>query len=114
MEGDHERQVQNRVCLFASLAVLGGAVATYVAMPASAITTDCSKPCSFNFGPGSTFASGSNEVGLRFQTDVDGWIAAVCFWESPAETGTTHTVSLWDSTGTKVAKATGAGMPRVI
>ena len=105
-------RLRTACALFASLAVIGGGLATYVAAPASADASDCASPCSFNFGPGANFVNGSQELGLKFQADIDGWIAGICFWEAPGETGA-HTVSLWDNTGTKVATASGGGNPGV-
>ena len=57
-------------------------------------------------------ATGNTELGLQFSSDIDGWIAGICFWEAPTETGT-HTVTLWDSTGTNLATATGNTTPGI-
>jgi len=44
------------------------------------------------------------ELGTAFSADTDGSITAVRFYKSPQNTGT-HTVSLWTSTGTRLATA---------
>ena len=98
--------------LFASLAVLGGTVAMYLAAPASAESPDCKTPCHLDLGPGADYVNGSQELGVQFQSDIDGWLGGICFWEAPGETGG-HTVTLWDSSGTQVATATGGGNPGV-
>ena len=87
--------------LFASFAVLGGTVAA-LAGPAAADNFDCVTACTFHFGSPQSAAKGAHEVGLQFQADIPGWIAAVCFWPAGVESGP-HTASLWDSSGTKVA-----------
>ena len=55
---------------------------------------------------------GREEVGLQFQSDIPGWMAGVCFWQAPEETGT-HAVSVWDANGTRLAtmKSTLADTP---
>ena len=95
--------------LFASFVTLGGAAAT-LASPAGADSPDCTAACSFHFTQPQTFATASHEVGLQFQSDIPGWIAAICFWEGPGETGS-HTVTLWDGSGANVATATALGSP---
>jgi hypothetical protein len=47
----------------------------------------------------------SVELGMKFKSDVDGYICGVRFYKSTANTGT-HVGSLWSSTGTLLAKAT--------
>ena len=44
------------------------------------------------------------ELGTAFSADTDGSITAVRFYKGPQNTGT-HTVSLWTSTGTRLATA---------
>lgn len=95
--------------VFASLAVVGATIAA-LAGPVAASSSECETVCSLHIGHPSATATGAAELGLQFQSDVGGWIAGVCFWEAPTETGS-HTVTLWDSTGTNVATATGAGTP---
>lgn len=48
---------------------------------------------------------GSYEMGLRFTPTVDGFITGVRFYKSAANTGT-HTGSLWNSSGSRLATAT--------
>jgi len=45
------------------------------------------------------------ELGVRFHADVDGWVTGVRFYKGPGNTGT-HTGSLWDMAGTRLATAT--------
>jgi Domain of unknown function (DUF4082)/Bacterial Ig-like domain len=45
------------------------------------------------------------EVGVRFRSDVDGFISAIRFYKGPLNTGT-HTASLWTNTGTLLARTT--------
>jgi uncharacterized protein DUF4082 len=45
------------------------------------------------------------ELGMKFQSEVDGSISAVRFYKGPTNTGT-HVGSLWDSEGTLLAQAT--------
>jgi len=106
-------RLRTACAVFASLAVVGGAVAMYAAAPAAAESNDCKTPCHFDLGPGANFVNGSQELGLQFQADIDGWLGGICFWEAPGETGG-HTVTLWDSSGTQLATATsGSGNPDV-
>jgi len=51
---------------------------------------------------------GAVELGIRFTTDVDGWVTGVRYYKSAANGGT-HTGSLWSSSGTRLATATFAG-----
>jgi hypothetical protein len=97
--------------LFATFTVLGATVATFAA-PASANPPVCANVCSFHTGHPALTTTGSKELGLQFQSELPGWIAAVCFWEAPTESGN-HTVSLWDSSGTRLGTATSvlAGTP---
>lgn len=46
----------------------------------------------------------SIEVGVRFQTDYNGYITGLRFYKSTANTGT-HTGNLWSSTGTLLGRA---------
>ena len=45
------------------------------------------------------------ELGVRFTTDVSGWITALRFYKSPANTGP-HIGNLWTNTGTLLATVT--------
>jgi hypothetical protein len=97
--------------LLATLALLGVILAT-ITSAASANPPECAAACSFRIGHPPATWNGANELGLQFHTDIPGWIAGVCFWEAPTETGN-HTVSLWDASGTKLGSATStiAGTP---
>ena len=45
------------------------------------------------------------ELGVRFQSDIAGWISGVRFYKGPGNTGT-HVGSLWDNAGTLLAQGT--------
>ena len=51
---------------------------------------------------------GAVELGLRFSPTVSGFVTGVRFFKSAANTGT-HTGSLWDSSGTRLATVTFTG-----
>lgn len=53
----------------------------------------------------STDDTGAYELGLRFTPDSDGVILGVRFYKGSLNTGT-HTGSLWDATGTRLASVT--------
>ena len=42
------------------------------------------------------------EMGLRFKTDIDGFIHGIRFFKSSLDVGATHTATLWDNTGTTI------------
>src|SRR5262249_24692666 len=48
------------------------------------------------------------ELGVKFRSDVAGFVTGIRFYKSAANTGT-HTGSLWSSTGTRLATATFTG-----
>ncbi len=50
----------------------------------------------------------SVELGVRFQSDVAGSITGVRFYKAATNTGT-HTASLWNASGTRLAQATFSG-----
>jgi hypothetical protein len=50
-------------------------------------------------------ADSSVELGVKFTSDVAGYITGIRFYKSSSNTGT-HTGTLWSSTGTKLATAT--------
>lgn len=50
----------------------------------------------------------SVELGVRFRSDVSGYIKGIRFYKSAANTGV-HTGTLWTSAGTKLASATFSG-----
>ncbi len=89
--------------ILGGFALLATSVAT-IATPASAAVDSppCDTVCSFHITSPPSAATGGREVGLQFQTDVPGWIAAVCFWPAGVESGP-HTATLWDSSGAQVA-----------
>jgi WD40 repeat protein len=45
------------------------------------------------------------ELGVRFRSDVSGYVTGVRFWKGSANNGT-HTGNLWSNTGTRLATAT--------
>src|SRR5262249_15286683 len=49
--------------------------------------------------------NGAVELGVKFRSDVNGYIKGIRFYKGPANTGT-HTGTLWSSTGTALATAT--------
>jgi len=48
------------------------------------------------------------EVGVKFRSDVDGFVSAVRFYKGTGNTGT-HVGNLWSATGTRLATATFSG-----
>jgi hypothetical protein len=48
------------------------------------------------------------ELGVKFTTDLSGWVTGIRFYKGSGNTGT-HVGSLWSSTGTKLASATFSG-----
>ncbi len=70
-------------------------------------------PCSI-FDPAATPTSPDNndgqsiEVGVKFRSDVDGYITALRFYKGSSNTGT-HVGHLWTGAGQKIAEATFAG-----
>jgi Domain of unknown function (DUF4082) len=52
--------------------------------------------------------TGAVEIGVKFRSDVNGFITGIRFYKSATNTGT-HVGNLWTSTGTKLASATFAG-----
>ncbi|MFD0856398.1 DUF4082 domain-containing protein, partial [Actinomadura adrarensis] len=52
--------------------------------------------------------SSAVEVGLKFRTDTNGWVTGVRFYKGAQNTGT-HTGSLWDGQGNRLATATFGG-----
>ena len=52
--------------------------------------------------------SGAVELGLRFRSDVSGWIGGIRFYKGTGNVGT-HIGSLWSNTGTLLARATFTG-----
>jgi hypothetical protein len=49
--------------------------------------------------------SQSVELGVRFRTDVDGWVTGIRFYKGSGNTGT-HVGSLWSNSGALLARAT--------
>jgi hypothetical protein len=70
-------------------------------------------PCSF-WGSGAVPATASDpetnavELGLKFSTDVDGYVTSLRFYKGPTNTGT-HIGNLWTATGQLLATATFSG-----
>ncbi len=46
------------------------------------------------------------ELGVRFQSDASGYITGIRFFKDSRDTNLTHTMSLWDNTGLKIASGT--------
>ncbi|HWS44719.1 MAG TPA: DUF4082 domain-containing protein [Acidimicrobiia bacterium] len=58
--------------------------------------------------PDSGDAGANVELGVKFTSDVSGFVTGVRFYKAAANTGT-HTGSLWSATGTRLATATFTG-----
>jgi hypothetical protein len=76
-------------------------------------TTSVNCPCSIwssSIVPGTPSAADSAavEVGMRFRSDVSGWVTGVRFYKGPSNTGV-HVGTLWSNTGTKLAEVTFTG-----
>jgi hypothetical protein len=72
------------------------------------VTVNC--PCGLypqDYTPSVTSANDStaNELGVKFQSSVNGWIAGIRFYKGAGNDGT-HTGTLWTSTGTQLATGT--------
>jgi len=50
-------------------------------------------------------SDGAQELGVKFRSDVNGYITGIRFYKASANTGT-HVANLWTSTGTRLATAT--------
>jgi hypothetical protein len=81
---------------------------------ATATPTPPACPCSI-FAPtaGPSNPAGGNdanavELGMKFRADQNGFISAIRFYKTAANTGT-HVVNLWTSSGTLLATATATG-----
>lgn len=76
---------------------------TITVAPASAIRTiwlSTAVPSTIDVGPDS-----SVELGVRFKSDVNGWINGVRFYKASTNTGT-HVANLWTNNGSLLATAT--------
>jgi methionine-rich copper-binding protein CopC len=76
--------------------------------PGITVTVNC--PCSLfgsNYTPAVTSASDGSayELGVKFQSNVSGWVAGVRFYKGAGNSGT-HTGSLWTANGTLLATGT--------
>ena len=74
-----------------------GAVNT--ACPCS-LWSDATVPNTVDDGDGNAV-----ELGVKFTSDIDGWVSGVRFFKSLGNTGV-HTGSVWDSAGTRLATVT--------
>lgn len=87
------------------------------AAPAAAsevIECESGPGCTFGFGQPPIFGdNGPYEFGLKFSSDVAGFITQACYWQAEGDVGTDHHVVLWDDDGLPgpLATATGAGTP---
>jgi Domain of unknown function (DUF4082)/Fibronectin type III domain len=96
-------KIRTTCALFASLALIGATIGSFAASASAAPV--CANICRLGIGHPPTSATGSQELGVQFRSDIAGWVAGVCFWVAATETGT-HTASIWDSSGTSVGTAT--------
>ena len=76
--------------------------------PGVSVTVNC--PCGLfgaDYVPAVTSSGDttSYELGMKFQSTVNGWVAGVRFYKGPGNDGT-HTGSLWTSSGTLLATGT--------
>jgi hypothetical protein len=72
------------------------------------VTVNC--PCGLypqNYTPSDTAANDSTplELGVKFTSSVNGWVAGIRFYKGAGNNGT-HTGTLWTSTGTQLATGT--------
>ncbi len=58
--------------------------------------------------PGSSTDGRALEIGVKFKSDVNGYIKAIKFYKGPQNTGS-HTANLWTSTGTQLGQALSSG-----
>ncbi len=80
--------------------------------PSAGVTVNVAGPMSI-FGTGVPYNpadsdSSSIEVGVKFRSDVAGYVTGVRFYKGSTNTGT-HVGTLWTGTGTKLASATFTG-----
>jgi LPXTG-motif cell wall-anchored protein len=91
---------------------LCAAVATVASSPALAEDTPGSTVSFFSDSSTPDFANfddtNSNELGLKFKSDVSGTVTAIRFYKGSKNTGT-HTGSLWTADGHVLATATFSG-----
>ncbi len=102
---------RTRTRLMAVVLALGLAAAFLVSLPERAAAATC--PCSvFAATQTPTVVSDSDnvavELGMKFRADQDGFISGVRFYKGSANTGT-HTGSLWNTAGTRLATVTFTG-----
>jgi hypothetical protein len=75
-----------------------------------AVTVNC--PCSLFSGETPASASAADqsdmELGVRFTSQVNGWVTGVRFYKGSLNTGT-HVGTLWSNSGTKLATGTFTG-----
>ena len=76
----------------------------------TAVTPSAGCPCSlWSSSTQPTFQSINDpnpvEVGVRFMSNISGYITAIRFYKGPLNTGT-HTVNLWAASGANLARAT--------
>jgi hypothetical protein len=86
---------------------------TTLALSGTGTTATQTCPCSIwsaSATPAEAAASDAQavELGVKFKSDVNGYIAGIRFYKGTTNTGT-HTGSLWSSTGTRLATATFSG-----
>jgi methionine-rich copper-binding protein CopC len=75
---------------------------------ATSVTVNC--PCGLygqSYTPSVTSANDSSayELGVKFTSSVNGWVAGIRFYKGSGNNGT-HTGTLWSSTGTQLATGT--------
>jgi hypothetical protein len=96
----------SQVQMLAAVAVLVGA-GTVIMQTTFASTTTYSLWSNTTATPAATATWDTNaaELGFKFKADSDGTITGVKYYKARSNSGT-HTGSLWNSTGTKLATAT--------
>lgn len=112
------RRPRHRRSLRGPLAALGAAIALLLASTilfGGAATSAAPVPTTYSVWPSTAVPqvsadpdTQSTQLGVRFQTAATGWITAIRFYKSPANTGA-HTGRLWNAAGSLVGTATFTG-----
>jgi hypothetical protein len=87
------------------------AAAYYLVDPIVSSTSNCAGATSlfgyYPIAPDSLSGFvGTINLGVRFTSDNPAFVCGVRFYKNPADPGSTHTVALWNSSGTQLASAT--------
>ncbi|GAA2760804.1 DUF4082 domain-containing protein [Actinopolymorpha rutila] len=102
------RVSRRRVALVLAFALLLGILGSLSTQSARAATCPCTI---FGSQTPGTLAEADTvpvELGVKFRADQDGFITGIRFYKGPGNTGT-HTGSLWNAAGTRLATVTFTG-----